>query len=255
MIDIFGNEISNIWIENIELAPCRRYDKVLDGYWASKCAKIYSTKTNKWLTPNYRNKNSADPNKRKSFRLTIYVPAGTFEDYNHFSKHGTTCSLSCDLHQLVIDAWKPLDFYTHEIDPPITREEWINLPANARLIIRESLVIDHIESNDGTIECNRLDNLRRTTLNRNERNRKDASMSVIVGNELAPITFGEMVWNPMSQEYDVNVSFNGEEGGEMFDKLKELSEYKQEPMGDILMDILKKGRDEQNGTEALAELN
>ena len=173
MIDVFGNENPSIVIDGIELKPCRRYDRILPGYYVSQCAKIFSTKTNRFLQPNYRNKNSKDPNKAKIFRITIYVPIGFFDDYSHYTEEGkNVCQLTCDLHKLVIDSWKPLDDYTHEIDPPITKEEWNVLPPNVKTIIKESLVIDHIKSNDGTIECNHLNNLRRTTSTRNERSRK-----------------------------------------------------------------------------------
>lgn len=254
MIDIFGNENPSIIVDGIELKPCRRYDKILPGYYVSQCAKIFSTKTNKFLQPNYRNKNSKDPNKAKIFRITIYVPIGFFDDYAHFAEEGkNVCQLTCDLHKLVIDSWKPLDDYTHEIDPPISKEEWSVLPPNVKTIIKESLVVDHIESNDGTIECNHLSNLRRTTSTRNERSRKAAAFETQV--EFVPVKIGDSVWNSITQEYEVDISFNGEEGKEIYGMLEEISEVKGMSVEDTFTKIIVDDYVKEYGTEGLAQLN
>ena len=150
MIDIFGNES--------ELKQVVRYGKELPGYYATKSGKIYSTKTNRFI--------SLFEAKDGYLRCSLSLPIDIFEDHNYFiqSDKRVSFNLQQDVHRLIAETFIPIDD-----NPPILIEDWNKTPETAKQFIRDCAVVDHIIPD---LSNNSVDNLRWVTPKENNSHRK-----------------------------------------------------------------------------------
>ena len=153
MIDIFGN--SNGMKQVI------RFRKKLPGYNATKDGKIYSSKTNKFL--------SIHPDRGGYQNCSVSLPIDFFEDHNYFKQNNkrTSFNLRVQVHRLIAETFIPIDKF-----PPIPIEDWNNTPETAKQFIRDCAVVDHIIPD---LTNNSVYNLRWTTPKENNPSRKSAS--------------------------------------------------------------------------------
>lgn len=93
----------------------------------------------------------------------ISFDCGTF-DYNYRTKNiSKKQSVTCRIHKLVIDSWKPFD---ENLPKEINVEDYKNTPESIKAFLRELFVVNHIDHNKTN---NRLDNLERVTHKQNSR--------------------------------------------------------------------------------------
>ena len=153
MIDIFGNLV--------EMKQVIRFGKELPGYYATKDGKIYSSKTNKFI--------SIYVGKCGYLSCSLSLPLDLFEDYNYYqvSFKRKTFNIQQQVHRLIAETFIPIDK-----NPPIPIEDWINTPEMAKQFIRDCAVVDHIIPD---LSNNSVDNLRWTTPKENNSHRKSAS--------------------------------------------------------------------------------
>ena len=157
MIDIFGNN---------EFKQAVRYGKVLPGYYATRCGKIYSTKTNKFI--------SITADKYGYMNCGVSLPVNFFGDHNYFKQNDkrTSFNLRIQVHRLIAETFIPIDEF-----PPIPIEDWNNAPETAKQFIRDCAVVDHIIPD---LSNNSADNLRWMTPKGNNFARKAAAESTPV---------------------------------------------------------------------------
>ena len=150
MIDIFGDES--------EIKPIVRYGVSLPGYYATKSGKIYSAKTNKFI--------SLFKGKDGYLRCSLSLPVGTFDDHSYYKSNFKRASfnLQQDVHRLIAETFIPIDD-----NPPIPIEDWNKTPETAKQFIRESANIDHIIPD---LSNNSVSNLRWVTPKQNNSHRK-----------------------------------------------------------------------------------
>lgn len=153
MIDIFGNLA--------EMKQVIRFGKELPGYYATKDGKIYSSKTNKFL--------SISADRYGYMNCSVSLPVNFFEDHNYF-KHSdkkTSFNLRIQVHRLIAETFIPIDKF-----PPIPIEDWNDTPEIAKQFIRDCAVVDHIVPD---LTNNSVYNLRWTTPKENNFSRKSSS--------------------------------------------------------------------------------
>lgn len=135
-----------------------RYGVKIPGYYATRDGKIYSAKTNKYI--------SQFPSKSGYLSCSLSLPKDIFKDYKFFvsKKKKNSFNLKQEVHRLIAETFIPIDEY-----PPIPVEDWNNTPETAKQFIRESAVVDHIipDLNNNTVE-----NLRWVTPKQNNTHRK-----------------------------------------------------------------------------------
>lgn len=141
MIDIFGNIT--------EMKQVVRFGKKLPGYYATRCGKIYSSKTNKFISM-YAGKNGY-------LSCSLSLPLDLFEDHKYYqaSFKRKTFNIQQQVHRLIAETFIPIDEF-----PPIPIEDWDNTPEIAKQFIRDCAVVDHIIPD---LSNNSVDNLRWTT--------------------------------------------------------------------------------------------
>ena len=154
MIDIFGNES--------ELKQIVRFGKELPGYYATKSGKIFSTKTNKFI--------SMFPGKNGYLSCSLSLPIDIFEDHSYFKSDfkRVTFNLQQQVHRLIAETFIPIDN-----NPPIPIEDWNKTPETAKQFIRESANVDHIIPD---LSNNSVSNLRWVTPKQNNSHRKKLSL-------------------------------------------------------------------------------
>ena len=150
MIDIFGDES--------ELKQIVRFGKELPGYYATKSGKIFSNKTNKFI--------SMFPGKNGYPRCSLSLPIDIFEDHSYFKSNfkRMTFNLQQEVHRLIAETFLPIDD-----NPPIPIEDWNKTPETAKQFIRESAIVDHIIPD---LSNNSISNLRWITPKQNNPHRK-----------------------------------------------------------------------------------
>lgn len=96
--------------------------------------------------------------------VDIRFDCGTFDyDYRVRRDGDKKQVITCRVHKLVIDSWKPFD---DNLPAEITKEDYKNTPESIRSFLRELFIINHIDHNKSN---NRLDNLERVTHKQNSR--------------------------------------------------------------------------------------
>tara|TARA_B100000427_G_scaffold283948_1_gene256543 strand:+ start:42 stop:569 length:528 start_codon:yes stop_codon:yes gene_type:complete len=171
MITIFGEE---------EFRPITKYGIKIPDYFISKDGRCCSTKTSKHklLNPVYRRveegykvppKLSCQVDKSKNPELFVDYD---YSSYNYKYKGKVTSSfnrnvviISVKIHRAVMEAWKPID----ENPPDSLKDDWDNAPESFKQWVRDSAIIDHIDSDTSN---NNIDNLRWVNSRENEFNRK-----------------------------------------------------------------------------------
>ena len=190
MIDIFGEVIDTITFNGIDFLPIKKYGLIVPNYFVSYCGNILSMKTKKAkiLNPKYLNSKTYE-NYIQPRGIVIYIDKNLspelFEEYDYCQsqqnsnipgskyykklvKDPNKRPLNVKIHRCVMEAWKPIDLY-----PPIPMKDWNNSPESAKQFIRESAIIDHIDTD--TLN-NHADNLRWTTNKGNNPHRKEVSI-------------------------------------------------------------------------------
>jgi hypothetical protein len=158
MIDIFGNDL--------ELKQAVRYGKKLPGYYLIKDGKVYSSKTNKFI--------SLYPGKGGYIHCSLSLPIDIFEDHCYFktSFKRKSFNLQQQVHRLVAETFIPIDE-----NPPIPVEDWKNTPETAKQFIRDSAVVDHVIPD---LTNNSVENLRWITPKGNNPHRKEQKSNICV---------------------------------------------------------------------------
>jgi len=150
MIDIFGNES--------ELKQVVRFGKELPGYYATKSGKIFSAKSNKFI--------SITADRCGYMNCGVSLPVNFFGDHNYFKQNDKRDSfnLRIQVHRLIAETFIPIDEF-----PPIPIEDWNNTPETAKQFIRDCAVVDHIIPD---LSNNSVANLRWVTHKQNNSYRK-----------------------------------------------------------------------------------
>ena len=160
MITIFGEE---------EFKPVVRFGKVLPDYYTSKDGRVWSEKTNKFMTSweQYYKKYSGEK-KLSLMRVSFTIPDDLYEDHKHrkTSTSINVCKIDISAHRIVAETWMPIDEY-----PPIPKEDWNKCPESAKQFMRDTAIIDHKDNNPRN---NHVSNLQWVTPKENEFNRKKA---------------------------------------------------------------------------------
>lgn len=118
MIEIY----KNITIEDI----------ILTDYKISNYGNVYSNKNNRHLTKCLRRG-------YPSVKLTLIKQSS---NYNYSISSKNTIRRWFSIHKLVMSTFKPIDRY-----PPILKSDWDSLPDSAKTIIKDCIIINHIDHN------------------------------------------------------------------------------------------------------------
>jgi len=150
MIDIFGN--------GSDIKQVVRFGVKLPEYYATKSGKIFSTKTNRFI--------SLFEGKHGYLRCSLSLPVDTFDDHSYFKANfkRMTFNLQQEVHRLIAETFLPIDD-----NPPIPIEDWNKTPETAKQFIRESAIVDHIIPD---LSNNSISNLRWVTPKQNNPHRK-----------------------------------------------------------------------------------
>ena len=177
----------NMFGEEDEFRPIKKYGIEVPYYFVSKDGRILSTRTSKWkiLNPTYDTiKEGYKVPRLVGLRVNKQENPELFEDYDYskcesqqklrldptsryykrLTKDPNKATIQVKYHRAVMEAWKPIDDY-----PPIPKEDWDECPESAKQFIRDAAVIDHIDSNTRN---NHVDNLKWTTPKDNNSARK-----------------------------------------------------------------------------------
>ena len=168
LVNVFGEE---------NLKPIRKYGLIIPDYFVTKCAKIYSNKSKKFLKQNRSvgNDRSSRGSASNYMRVSMNVPIGFFsdlDDFNYYEDNSISYRLCFDVHRVVLEAWKPID----DNPPQRLKDDWDKVPESFRQWVRETAVIDHI---DGNPINNHLYNLRWCTPKENNSHRKEHEFAKI----------------------------------------------------------------------------
>ena len=168
MITVFGEY-------NDDYKPVIRNGVKLPGYYATRDGRIYSAKTNKFISLY-----TSSPSKNKFYyACSLSLPKGIFSKKGSGTEHEffvpswkkTTFNLKIEVHRLIAETFIPIDE-----NPPIPMEDWINTPETAKQFIRDSALVDHIDDDSSN---NHADNLRWVTPKQNNLHRKKQELELI----------------------------------------------------------------------------
>lgn len=151
--------------------------RVVPGYYVSNLGNVYSTVKSGRIgnrfcgrcISNLDEKRLLKPRIRQNgLRQSLYVnlcfTKDLFDDYNYApsNKSSTTCSKNIYVHQLVMNAFRPIMDY-----PPKALEPyWNTIHPEVKKWIAQTVLINHIDHNASN---NRLDNLEYVTPRENSR--------------------------------------------------------------------------------------
>jgi len=169
-------------------------------------------------------------------RVSLQFPEDFFEDYQYRRKRDTDSNTNkpCDLHQLVMGAFRPMDDYP----PDKLKDCWNDIPEDAKTWIKQTVTINHIDHDPTN---NHVDNLEYVTQRENSRaavkhyggnlankNKKDDWLKVI-----------DPVFNPLLQEWeDTEIQFIGEEGEKYYNMFEEIAKERGKSVSEVYSDLI-----------------
>ena len=169
-------------------------------------------------------KNKRGDGSLAKIRVSLQFPEDFFEDYQYRRKRDTDSNTNkpCDLHQLVMGAFRPMDDYP----PDKLKDCWNDIPEDAKTWIKQTVTINHIDHDPTN---NHVDNLEYVTQRENSR----AAVKHYGGNTANKgkqkpydefIVITEPKFNPLFQEWeDGKIEFLGDEGEKYYNMLKEIA--------------------------------
>ena len=172
----------------------------------------------------------------------LQFPEDFFEDYQYRKKRGTDSRVTrdCSVHELVMGAFRPMDEYP----PDRLKDCWDDIPEEAKIWIKESVTIDHIDHYPSN---NRVDNLRYVTPRENSR----AAVKHYGGNMANKgkqknddefMVFTEPKFNVLLQEWeDGKIDFYGKEGEECYNMLIDISKERDISPSDAFWEVIREG--------------
>lgn len=132
-------------MENGKIKSCRNWYEIDISYFKEKTPSLIK---------------NADGTIKK-YSVYIYFPKEFIKDEKYFSnlKFATNPSndkyvIKTSVHKLVMDAFRPIDLF-----PPsrISKEDWERCPEDIKQILRESIIINHIDHNPANNNINNLE--------------------------------------------------------------------------------------------------
>ena len=175
-----------------------------------------------------------------SLSVSLKFPEDFFEhQYCKSHKSSSNVNKDCLVHQLVMEAFRPMDEYP----PDRLKDCWDDIPEEAKIWIKESVIINHIDHDPSN---NRVDNLEYVTPRENTRAAKKhyggnlANKSKQDDDEF--MVFTEPKFNVLYQEWeDGRVDFYGEEGEECYNMLIDISKERDISPGEAFWEVIKEG--------------
>ena len=159
---LYGNN----FLDQEEFKPLIRYGKIIPDYFVSYDGRIYSKKSNKFLTLiNKPRFNAGGSQVLTCLKFDVYIPENLFDDFVFRRNYeGGSQKMTISVHRAVAETWKKIDEY-----PPIPKKDWDICPESAKQWIRDTALVDHIDADPSN---NRGDNLMWVVPKDNEPNRK-----------------------------------------------------------------------------------
>ena len=202
--------------------------------------RSYNPNFSKDLKPTIKVKNRRNGSDNH-MKISLQFPEDFFEDYQYAkTRHrDTTVRKSCYVHELVMEAFRPMDEYP----PDRLKDCWDHIPEDAKIWIKETVTINHKNHNP----CdNNVDNLEYVTQRENSRAATEhyggnvANKSEQDNDEF--MVFTEPKFNTLFQEWeDGKVEFHGKEGEECYNMLIDISKERDISPGEAFWEVIREG--------------
>lgn len=163
-----SNEIlESISLDGEQWKPTEKWGKTIPDYLVSNYGRVFSLKRNKLL----KLQNNVHKERGNATTVGLSIPKDWSQDYQYANN-----TLVCQVHQLVADAFMPID----DCPPEELSDAWYEvitddmigqprIPEPWKKWVRDTVIIDHL--NDNPFD-NKLGNFRYTTPIENNTHRK-----------------------------------------------------------------------------------